>query len=413
MKVILISDFIFMVFILIGLLLLLIMSIIEKQDKNYPKPLETKKLKFAILIPARDESRVIGGLLLSIKKQSRKIIMKDVYVIIESEDDPTKKIAKEFGASIVIRKRLDLKRKGYALDEGMKYIIEKGKSYDAYFIFDADNVLDEDFILELEDTYKKGYDIGMGYRNTKNGNANAIAAASTLTFSMINTLGNSKKNKVFGNITLSGTGFYINGSILEELGGFPFNSLTEDYELTMYSVLHGFTTYYNDKAIFYDEQPEEFKVSIKQRTRWIKGFFDVRKKYGKKVRRYNRKTCKNCGSRFSYGLGIIPYIIMVVGVLVDLAVKIIGLIYYIFVDTEKVWMLVLNVLSLFILIYLVLFLVTALMLLKEGNKINLNFKSKVKSLLFNPFFLASYVICLVKAFKNKSLGWEKIEHKTS
>ncbi len=413
MNVILISDFIFLIFILIGLSLLLIMSIKERQDKNYPKPIDKEKLKFAILIPAREESRVIRGLLESIKKQSRKVRMRDVYVIIESVEDPTKEIVEEYGACVVIRKRLDLKRKGYALDEGMKYILKSRKTYDAYFIFDADNVLDEDFILELEKTYKKGYDIGMGYRNTKNGNENAVAAASTLTFSMINTLGNSGKCKTSGNITLSGTGFYIKGSILESIGGFPFNSLTEDYELTMYSVLHGFTTCYNDKAIFYDEQPEDFGVSIKQRTRWVKGFFDIRGKYGKKVRQYDRKTCKNSGSRFSYGLGIIPYIIMVVGVLVDLAVKIIGLIYYIFVDKEKVLMLIFNILSLFILIYLVLFLVTAYMLLKEGNKINLNFKSKVKSLLFNPFFLASYVICLVKAFKNKDLGWERIEHKTS
>ena len=35
---------------------------------------------------------------------------------------------------------------------------------------------------------------------------------------------------------------------------------------------------------------------------------------------------------------------------------------------------------------------------------------KIKSLFFNPLFLASYVKCLYLALKNKDLTWEKIEH---
>ena len=48
---------------------------------------------------------------------------------------------------------------------------------------------------------------------------------------------------------------------MEDWQGFPFNTLTEDYELTLYSTLNNLTTTYNEKAIFYDEQPDSFKVS--------------------------------------------------------------------------------------------------------------------------------------------------------
>ena len=48
--------------------------------------------------------------------------------------------------------------------------------------------------------------------------------------------------------------------------------------------------------------------------------------------------------------------------------------------------------------------------IKEKDNLRLNRKMKIKSLFFNPLFLASYVKCLYLALKNKDLTWEKIEH---
>ena len=49
----------------------------------------------AILIPARNESLVIEGLLNSIEKQTIDIPSSHVYVIVESLDDPTVEIVKK------------------------------------------------------------------------------------------------------------------------------------------------------------------------------------------------------------------------------------------------------------------------------------------------------------------------------
>ena len=48
---------------------------------------------FAVLIPARDESLVISDLLDSLKKQTYKVKSSDIYIIVESEKDPTVMIA--------------------------------------------------------------------------------------------------------------------------------------------------------------------------------------------------------------------------------------------------------------------------------------------------------------------------------
>ncbi len=383
------------ILITIGIIWLLIDYILSYFNSNVPKE-KNNKGKFAILIPARDESRVIEELLNSILNQTRKINSDDVYVIVEEESDKTVEIVKNKNMNIIFRHDLTKKRKGYALDDAIKEILEQKKHYDAYFIFDADNVLDKDYIKNMEKAYESGYDIGIGYRNTKNGNDSVIAAASSLTFSMINTLGNEHKTKCNNTLTISGTGFYIKGDIIEKLGGYPFNSLTEDYELTLYATLNDLTTTYVKNAIFFDEQPVKYNITINQRTRWIKGFFEARKKYIPLL--LKKEINKNFSSSFHQIMGVTPYILLIIGLL--------GILLINYFNVK-------NTIILILFVYLIMVLITSIMVLKENTYLNINNKMKIKVILYNPIFLTTYIICLFKAILNKDVKWLKIEHSKS
>lgn len=371
--------------------------------RNYDEPL------FAILIPARDESKVISNLLDSIKKQTFKIDSKDIYIIVESKKDKTVDIAKERNINIIYRKNLTNRRKGYALDDAIKEILKKKKHYDAYFIFDADNVLDRNYFKEMLKSYKKGYDIGIGYRNTKNGNMSIFSACSSLTFSMINTFSNNYKMKHNLTLTVSGTGFYIKGKIIEELGGYPFNSLTEDYEFTLYAALNDLTSTYNMKAKYFDEQPTDYATTIKQRTRWVKGYFDSRRKYYPLLKEKASRKDNNYPSVYIALVGVKPYVLLVISIILYLANLIYRIISNSIVKVE-VYNLLLQFLIIVLAIYIVLLIFTGILLIKEKDNLRLNRKMKIKSLFFNPLFLASYVKCLYLALKNKDLAWKKIEH---
>ena len=372
--------------------------------RNYDNP------TFAVLIPARDESKVISNLIDSIKKQTFKIDSKDIYIIVESKKDKTVDIAKERNINIIYRKNLtNRRRKGYALDDAIKEILRKKKHYDAYFIFDADNVLDRNYFKEMVKSYKKGYDIGIGYRNTKNGNSSIFSACSSLTFSMINTFSNNYKMKHNLTLTVSGTGFYIKGKILEELGGYPFNSLTEDYEFTLYATLNDLTSTYNMKAKYFDEQPTDYNTTIKQRTRWVKGYFDSRRKYYPLLKNKAGLKDNNYPSLYITLVGVKPYVLLVISVILYLANLTYRIISNSIVKVE-VYTLLLQFLVIVLAIYIVLLIFTGILLIKEKDNLRLNRKMKIKSLFFNPLFLASYVKCLYLALKNKDLAWEKIEH---
>ena len=388
---------------------MVITNIISRKNNN--KPIKRKEdHNFCFLVPARYESKVIEGLLISLKKQTFKINMKDVYVIVESKKDETINICKKYNASVIIRKHLELQRKGYALDEAVKQILKSKKHYDAYFIFDADNVLDKNYLKNMIPIFDLGYDMATGYRNCKNGNKSVIAASSTLTFSLVNTIFNDKKNKETRNITFSGTGFYIRGSLIEKWKGYPFHTLTEDYELSSYATLNNLTTYYNTKSVFYDEQPVKFKDTINQRIRWIRGYFDVRRMYNRKMFKALDKKDKNYGSKLDEAIGIVPYIFMVVG-LVIWFLSLIFFITYNLLLHDNVWKYHLLELAIYMLVvYFALFIMTLVIVILEGDKIALTLKSKLKVLFFNPIFMISYVPCAIKALTLKEVKWTRVEH---
>lgn len=397
---------IMLIFILCGLFLLVKFKTLKDEVTIKPK----KGDDFAIIIPARDESKVIEGLLESIMKQTINVNPDDIYIVVEEKEDKTCLIAEKYKMNVVFRKDLTLRRKGYAIDDALKYIKNKKKHYDLYFIFDADNILDKDFIRNMLKSYKEGYDIAVGYRNTKNGNDSPVAAASSLTFTMINTMFNKAKLKRGLNITVSGTGFYISGDIVDRLGGYPFNMLTEDYELSVYSSLNNLSSTYREDAIFYDEQPTKYKTTVRQRTRWIRGYIDTRKKYGQALRekRKEKNNPKRGSIEVEY-IGIKPYLLMVIGIVLYLLINVFMLIKNIIVGKNFCYN-ILSIVILFLFVYLVLAFITFIMIKKEKEYFSLSLKMKFLAILYNPIFLMGYVPIAIEALLNPNIEWSKIEH---
>ena len=387
-------DLICLVFIFLGITLLILGNINIRRNKNTVIK-KDDDYDFCVLIPARDESKVIEGLLKSLELS---VNMQDVYVIVEDMKDKTVDICNKYQANVILR-TTKRQRKGYALDEAIKQI----KDYNLYFIFDADNIVDKNFFKEMKKTYEQGYDIGVGYRNCKNGNDNIISACSSLTFSMINTLGNDFRNKHNANIIVSGTGFYIRGSWIKKWQGYPFHTLTEDYELSLYSILNNMTSYYNDKAIFYDEQPTKFNQTIKQRVRWIKGYFESRKKYIPLILKDLKQP--NYGSKYSICLGVRVFIYIIIGIVIFMIKNIILL----FINYNAISLI--SLISIILLSYLIMMIVTYKMIKKD--KLDLSRKMKIKTIFYNPIYLTTYVYCALIALFKKNISWDKIEHKVN
>ena len=230
-----------------------------------------KKHKYAILIAARNEKNVIGNLLDSINKQDYPSELLTTFVVADNCTDNTAEIARKHGAVCYERFDNEHKTKGFAL----QYLLEKiGEDYDrmsfeGYFIFDADNLLKNDYISKMNDAFDSGEKIITSYRNTKNFDENWIA--STYAIHWIRSLRcNHRARSVLRLATnIQGTGFLFTNEIVKN--GWHYTSLTEDRALTADAVAQGYRISYQDEAMFYDEQPTSLKVALRQRTRWSKG----------------------------------------------------------------------------------------------------------------------------------------------
>ena len=202
-----------------------------------PKELTAKKNhKFAAVISARNESAVIGDLIHSIKVQNYPSELIDVFVIADNCTDDTARVAREAGAIVFPRSNDKEVGKGYALDYGFQCIRERyaDKGYEAYFVFDADNVLDVNYFREMNKTFDNGAKASTSYRNSKNYDSNWISAGYAVWFLREAKFLNQARLTLNTSCAVSGTGFFIAADIIEKNGGWKWHLLTEDIEFWHY-----------------------------------------------------------------------------------------------------------------------------------------------------------------------------------
>lgn len=234
-------------------------------------PPAQKYHKYAILIPARNEATVIANLLKSIEKQDYPKEYLTVFVVADNCTDNTAEIARANGAVCYEHQNPDERTKGYAL----KYLfeqIEKDygiKNFEGYFIFDADNLLNRDYISRMNDSFDAGEKIITSYRNSKNFDENWMSASYALHWIRSSRTRHRARSLLRLATNIQGTGFLFANELVEK--GWKYVSLTEDRAFTADAVAHGYAISYNDAAVFYDEQPTSLKIAFRQRIRWSKG----------------------------------------------------------------------------------------------------------------------------------------------
>ncbi|MBQ4040013.1 MAG: glycosyltransferase family 2 protein [Oscillospiraceae bacterium] len=229
-----------------------------------------KRYKYAILVAARNEESVIGNLLDSIKRQDYTGEV-TVFVAADNCTDNTAKIARDHGAVCYERFDPDHRTKGYAL----QFLVECIRrdfgihSFDGYFIFDADNLLKQDYISRMNEAFATGEKIITSYRNTKNFGDNWISASYGLHWLRTVRTEHRARSLLHLATRIQGTGFLFASEIIEN--GWNYTSLTEDRAFCADAVVNGYRISYNDAAEFYDEQPTSLKIAARQRIRWAKG----------------------------------------------------------------------------------------------------------------------------------------------
>ncbi len=243
--------------------------------------------RIAAIIPARNEQAVVPKLIDSLLRQRYPRTLFDVYVVPNNCTDNTRKAALDAGAK-VLDIDVEVSSKGEVLRWTFDKLLSGETKYDAFCIFDADNVVDGGFFQATNNALAAGYGVAQGYRDSKNPDDNWVAGCTSIFFWFMNRFFNHARFALNMSASLNGTGIMFSADTIRKIG-FDTFTLTEDQEFTGICAQNGVKIAWMEEAITYDEQPVTLRDSFVQRRRWGAGTLQCFIRYRKALAQVVRK----------------------------------------------------------------------------------------------------------------------------
>lgn len=227
--------------------------------KSRPWPEAAPRNRFAVVIAARNEEAVIGRLVKSLLAQDYPRELFNVFVVPNNCTDDTAGAAFRAGAEILLCDH-PVKQKGDALRQA--FVQLEGRGYDAYVVFDADNVVDRDYLKRTNDAFCAGARVVKGRQMALNPKESWVAGCYDLYFALLDVVYNRPRASGGLSAKLVGTGFALHRSVLERLGGWNTQTIAEDAEFAAQCAAADIRVCWAPEAVNYDEEPNSFVLSL-------------------------------------------------------------------------------------------------------------------------------------------------------
>ena len=364
------------------------------------KPLkEDKQHRFMTIIPAHNEEKVVVNLIESLKKLDYPKDLYDIYVIADNCTDKTAEVAKKAGAIVYERFDEAHKTKGHALQWFLAQKIEEDAPYDAFCIFDADNIVDENFLKVMNKKLCQGEEVVQGYKDIKNPSDSWVSAGYAIFYWTMHRFYHLARYNIGLSPLMNGTGFMVKFDVIKPQG-WNTKTLTEDIEFSLKRIIEGKKLGWARDAIVYDEQPVGFKQSWTQRSRWTVGHMQCLKEYTKPLAEavVKNKTVMNFDGLL-YMLGTTPMLILtMVLVIVNTVLFATGAMSGLDFTIQMLKYIIPTLLVLPFMGLVVLYL--------EKKPI----KPMIKGLLTYPIFMGSWLLINIKCLFKRETEWKKIDH---
>ncbi len=275
--------------------------------RHRSRPSRPAKNRLAAIIPARNEAAVVGKLVESLMAQDYPRELFDVYVAPNNCQDDTEAVARAAGAK-VLRVEGKVRYKGQVLRSAMAQLSATGK-YDAYCVFDADNLADRGFFKAVNDALEAGYGVGQGFRDTKNPYDSWVSGSLTAFYWFLSRFYNESRDRLGMPCHMNGTGTMVSDAVFRQIG-WDTHTLTEDQEFTALCALNGIKIAWMPDARVYDEQTNRFWTSCVQRRRWTAGSLQCLRRYLPRLLKKHTFACLDMAILFTGNLlcilGLVP-----------------------------------------------------------------------------------------------------------
>lgn len=357
--------------------------------------------RFAAVIAARNEAQVIGNLIQSLREQDYPEELIEIIVIPNNCTDNTRDVALKAGAAILDCTE-EVKSKGQVLDFAFEYILSNMDHFDAFCIFDADNLVEPSFFKEMNSALCSGVNVAQGYRDSKNPADSIVSSCHSIYYYCVNGLYNRARSVLGLSAIITGTGFMVSAETIRQLGGWNTRTMTEDLEFSALCILNGIKIHWISSAIVFDEQPITVRQSWNQRMRWSRGIQQCFRVYGRSLaaNAVKRKSLASADLALLFFASYVQ-IVSFVSLMLTLGLSLFNIRVYLFPQTDVFLNLFMSLGSYFTSVVIG----TAAVLLEKKSICKM-----LRGILMSWLFIASWlpinIICIFK----RSTDWKQIEH---
>ena len=245
---------------------------------------------FSIVVPAKDEEKVVGRLLHSLLKLDYPSEKKDIIVVESGSTDKTAIICAEYAAQHPDQIRLILQSGSYGKPSALNYALKHVKG-DVVAIFDADNVPESDSLLKAAECFEDSSIMAVqGRACSLNANENMLATFISYEETVRYETYIRGKDVLNLFVPLTGSCYFIRTNVLEDVGGWDDQALSEDMEMAARLTERNHNIKYAPDVRSWQENPSSLAQLFTQRLRWFRGSMEVSLKYGRLLKHISKKN---------------------------------------------------------------------------------------------------------------------------
>jgi len=258
----------------------------ELRVSDPPDPSESFQPKVSIIVPVKNEHNVVERLLKALVNLNYR--NKEIILMEDGSTDGTPQIccewAEKYPTLIKYVHNDESNGKPLAINSAARRA-----TGEIIAIYDADTVVEPDILGKIVPHFKNA-DIAaiQGELEALNPDENIITRLSVLNDFIVDLqqLGRDRLNLF---VPLLGTNQYIRRNVLENVGYWDSEALSEDTEISLRLARKGYKVrYVSAKAMV--EAPAKLKVFMRQRMKWLRGYTQAAWKHISFVRDPNWKT---------------------------------------------------------------------------------------------------------------------------
>lgn len=225
-----------------------------------------------IFIPAHNEGIVIADTLYAMSKIDYPGRL-DIFLLNDNSKDETGEIADYYSS---VYKNIHHVQVPPGSPSGKSRVLNYALSHtvsEYICVYDADNQPEPDALRMLVETAESTPKAvgAVGYVKTINEKTNMLTRMISLEFSVFQLTMQAGRWNLFKVGSLTGTNMLVKRKALMEAGGYDPYALAEDADLTLSLTEKGGLLPIVPEAKTWEQEPDQLRVWLKQRTRWMQG----------------------------------------------------------------------------------------------------------------------------------------------